>query len=462
MCKIFWIVMVLGFGLVASMLASCTQVTVRPGSGSSVTVKPVGDGQLEVGVEGRTGKPSERPAAGPAPDASSGEARRAELESRVQQLGAARASLEDELNRLGSKTAETARLLEEADKELTSRKDAAETATRRLAELQRAVNEMAQRNSQDAQVAKTMTEQIAAAEAKMAMAEADRQRVEEGRGKLIAERDDLAEEVKADSGRLAAVRGALAEAAKQREALADQASAAEHRRSVAEAAAAEATDRADRATADFQDVQSRISEANARLAAVTCEVTDGERKVQRLAASQDREVRQPTPLAAPAGTPNMEVVAPSPNPWPFVGIFVAVVIGAIVVVMFAFRKPTAYTFTLLDEDSKISHGIHMTAVDRVDLNGAQPIKKAGTKNSRAPFLTISRKGEIVLHPMSGFLTKLNDLVVNFAETPTVKPGAVVEVTANGQTNRFLVGPVSTADRNPKVVVKSPVASVRPA
>jgi chemotaxis protein histidine kinase CheA len=461
MCKVLKIVAVWGFGLAATLLASCTQVTVRPDSGSAVTVKPAGDGQLEVGVEGRPAKPDGKAPAAAAVDASVLEKRRAEMDGRIQQLESARAALEGELNRLGSKKAEAARMLEEADKELASRKEAAETATRKLAELQIAINEMTERHNKDAQTAKTLAEQITAAEATLAATEADRQRVEQQRDKLSADGKTLAEQVKANADRLAAMQKDLGEASKQQEAVAGQACAAEQRQAAAEAASVEAGAKAGRANVELKDIERRINEANERLAAVTREVADGEHQAQRLAAMQKGEMNQPA-SPTPAATPDTVAAGATRNPWPFVGIFVAVTIGAIVVVLLMVRKPAAYAFTLRNEDSRMNHPISLSTADRVDLSGAEPIKKAGARSSRGPFLTVNRKGQIVMHPMSGFPTKLSDRLVNPGETPVVKTGAVLEVTTNGQTHRFLIGPVSVAEKNPKTVVKSPVASVRPA
>jgi hypothetical protein len=120
-----------------------------------------------------------------------------------------------------------------------------------------------------------------------------------------------------------------------------------------------------------------------------------------------------------------------------------------------------YTFALLDETSKASHRIQMSSGERIDLNGALPMKKLGSGNGRVPFLTIDRKGRLGLHPATGFSTKLNDRLISTTDIPTVKPGNVIEVAANGQVSRLVVGPVSAANQNQKLPAKLPTASVRP-
>lgn len=454
MCKVLKIVAVWGFGLAASLMASCTQVTVRPDSGSAVTVKPAGDGQLEVGVEGPAPKPEVKGAAS-AIDPSAAEARGAGLEGRIQHLEATRAALEAEVKRLGARKAE-------ADKELVGRKEAVEAATRKLAELQKTLDEMTRKYDEDARTAKTLADQITAAEAGLATTEADRQRVEQRRDALNAQNNTLAEQARANADRLASAQKQLGETAKQLEALVGQTKAAEERRAAAEAAAEEAGTKAKHANGELEDVERRIKEASERLAAVTREVAEREQQAQRLAATQKDEARQPAP-PAPTTTPDTAAAAtPTRTPWPLVGVLAAIAIGAVAVVL-VIRKPNVYAFTLRNEDSRTNHPIRLIARDSVDLSGPEPIKKAGGRNARGPFLTVNRKGQLVMHPAAGFPVKLGERPVNPAETPVVKAGTVLEVTGNGQPHRFLVGPVSVVEKNLKTVVKSRVAtSVRPA
>ena len=407
MCKfIMWMAGVLGFVLAASLVASCTQVTVRPDSGSSVSVKPVGDGQLEVAVE----------AAGARQDGSS--------------TGTAKVSPAQ-----GGKArdAATANIAEAAKERATAEADAAKAIKERDLATAGAADAAKERDAAKADAAKAIKERDLAT-AGAADAAKERNTAKADAAKAIKERDVAA--------------ASAVEAAKERDVAKADAAKAIKERDLATASAADAAKERDAAKADAAKAIKERDDAAAGAAEAAKERDAARANAAKVVAVTDASQRMGT------GT--------SGKLWPFVGIFAAVIVAAIAVMVFMFRKPIAYTFTLLDEDSKTSHRIQMTSADRVDLNGAQPVKRAGAGSRHLPFLTIDRKGQLVLHPMAGFPVKLNDRLVSSADTPMVKPGTVLEVTANGQGNRFLVGPVSAADKNPKIAVKSPVANVRPA
>jgi hypothetical protein len=64
--------------------------------------------------------------------------------------------------------------------------------------------------------------------------------------------------------------------------------------------------------------------------------------------------------------------------------------------------------------------------------------------------------------VNGFATKLNDRQIGVADKPMVKPGNVIEISANGQTKRLLVGLVALVKQGEKTPMKPVAASVRPA
>jgi hypothetical protein len=163
-----------------------------------------------------------------------------------------------------------------------------------------------------------------------------------------------------------------------------------------------------------------------------------------------------TPTAPPPGGGHV-----SPLAVPIIGGIVALLAAAAGAAMYFTRKPPVYAFTLLDEATKAQHRIQMTVGERVDLNGS-PTKKAGTASGHAPYLTIDRKGRLMLHPVAGHPTKLNDRLVSTTDSPTIKPGTVLEITTNGNVSRLVVGPVSALNRNRKLSAKSLMASFRPA
>jgi len=435
MCKfIMWMAGVLGFVLAASLVASCTQVTVRPDSGSSVSVKPVGDGQLEVAVEAAgarqdgssTGTAKVSPAqGGKARDAATANIAEAAKERATAEADAAKAIKERDLATAGAADA--------AKERDAAKADAAKAIKERDLATAGAADAAKERNTAKADAAKAIKERdVAAASAVEAAKERDVAKADAA--KAIKERD--------------LATASAADAAKERDAAKADAAKAIKERDDAAAGAAEAAKERDTAKADAAKAIKERDGAAASAAEAAKERDAARANAAKVVAVTDASQRMGT------GT--------SGKLWPFVGIFAAVIVAAIAVMVFMFRKPIAYTFTLLDEDSKTSHRIQMTSADRVDLNGAQPVKRAGAGSRHLPFLTIDRKGQLVLHPMAGFPVKLNDRLVSSADTPMVKPGTVLEVTANGQGNRFLVGPVSAADKNPKIAVKSPVANVRPA
>lgn len=205
------------------------------------------------------------------------------------------------------------------------------------------------------------------------------------------------------------------------------------------------------ANADLNGLREQIDTRTRELAEVTARATAS----KNTAASQAAHLGEAT--AAVDGDSNGHAV------WigPIVGVVVAILAVTAAAGMYLNRKPAIYTFALLDENSKASHRLQLTSAERVEVGGAAPDKRVGGK-ARVPFLTIDHKGRLVFHPMVGFPTKLNDRLVSITDTPIVKPGSVLEITADGQAHRLVVGPVSAVDPLQKPSVKLPGASVRPA
>jgi hypothetical protein len=154
--------------------------------------------------------------------------------------------------------------------------------------------------------------------------------------------------------------------------------------------------------------------------------------------------------------------APGWKPLAAGGAGLAIIVMAVLAVAYAVRKPPVYTFTLLDEASKASHRLQLMPGEKVDLSGNQPVKKSGAGKVAATGLNMDRKGRLTLSVVNGFAMKLNDRQIGVADKPMVKPGNVIEISANGQTKRLLVGPVALIKQGEKMSIKPVAASVRPA
>jgi hypothetical protein len=471
-----------GVGLV--VLAGCgTTVNVRPGTEASrLTVKTSGE-QVEI-TQDRDGKQAD-----------------------AQQMVADAAAMKAEIAGLMEKKVKTEQEIVAGGQNLSRAKEAEKAATQRLADLQQAIAETADRRQRDEQAAGTMASRLKeavqlrdTAQAQAAQAAKRWDEVKVQAGQAVVQRDaakaqvlqaakdlDEAKGHVAQAGRerdaakaqiaqavkdLDEAKGQVVRASKERDAAKAQVVQAAKDLGEAKGQVAQAGRERDAAKAQIAQAVKDLDEAKGQVVQAVKERDDAQAQTAQAIKERDDANAQVAALALPpaasntnTGTNTDGTAAVESGRWkPWIATFgamVAVVLGVLVVLYFL-RRPVAFAFTLLNEDTKVSHNVWASPADRVELGGTQPTRKAAVGKPAASFLTVNRKGRLTLHAVSGVPCKLNGREIGGADTPEVKAGAVVEVSSNGQASRLIVGPVTAVKRGQRASVKSPVASVRPA